>query len=153
MKTSRQNAILNLIDSFEIGTQEELCKKLLEEGYKITQATVSRDIRELKLTKMVSESGKQKYVRVFSDKQEKNDTNTNNTIIKEGISSVETAMNMIVVKAKPGLAPAVGSAVDAMKLPELVGSIAGDDTLLCITKTEADAESLLRKFENMIYFS
>jgi len=145
MKKSRQSEILNLIEERSIETQEELCQCLRNMGYDVTQATVSRDIRELKLSKMVGTDGKQHYVRLGETHYTAEDDRRHNTILREAVKKVDYARNMIVIKCNAGMAPAVGSAVDAMKETTMVGSIAGDDTVLCVMRTDEDAENFSEK--------
>ena len=150
MKTSRQNAILDLIDSVDIATQEELCDKLLEAGFKVTQATVSRDIRELNLTKTFGEDGRQKYVRYVGGNKPAIKGTNQNALIKLSVLSVDSARNVIVVKTRVGMASAIGNAVDAMNIPEMLGSIAGDDTLMCVMRTDNDALELVKKIKKAL---
>ena len=150
MKKQRQNAILDLIDERYIETQEELCENLREMGFDVTQATVSRDIRELKLSKMVGAGGRQHYVRLTESRDLTDEHRRHNTILKEAVRKVDCAVNIIVIKCNSGMAPAVGSAVDAMKEPEMVGSIAGDDTVMCVMRTEKDAREVSRKLTEML---
>ncbi len=150
MKTSRQNEILNLIDSEEITTQEELCDRLLQAGYKVTQATVSRDIRELKLTKMIGTDGKQRYVRLGTEKQAVLRDIPKISLIKSAIVSVDSTKNLIVVKTNIGMAPAVGSTIDSMEISDMLGCIAGDDTILCIMRSDNAALGLLKKINKAL---
>jgi transcriptional regulator of arginine metabolism len=150
MKTSRQNAILNLINSYEIGTQEELCDRLLKDGYKVTQATVSRDIREMKITKVVGENGKQKYVRILGGGLSKEKTVKHATFIKEAVLSVEYAVNIVVVKTSPGMAPAVGSSIDSTSSADMLGCIAGDDTVMCVMRSAEAAEAYCGKLLKLL---
>ena len=149
MKNSRQNTILNLINAYDIETQDELCERLRNAGFDITQATISRDIRELKLTKMVGASGRKHYVKIDRNNAE-DDNRRHNTILREAIKSMECAKNILVIKANAGMGPAVGAAVDAMGLTEIVGSIAGDDTLMCVTKSDEECTMVKEKIELML---
>ncbi len=151
MKKQRHNVILNLIDKYDIGTQEDLCAMLLEAGYDVTQATVSRDIRELKLIKVVAENGSQKYVRTTNEmaihnrKPDKNDL-----LMREVVKSVDYAGNLIVIKASAGMGSAVGATIDDAILPNVLGTVAGDDTLLCVMRSEEAAAELTRQIKKMI---
>ena len=148
MKINRQNKILELIRAHEIETQEELMALLQAEGFAVTQATVSRDIRELKLTKMASSKGKQKYGVLNShtspmmDKFER--------IFRDAFVSMDMAQNILVIKTVSGMAGAVGAAIDAMHLHEIVGSIAGDDTIMCVIRTTEDTISIMKKLRKVV---
>lgn len=148
MKTKRQTKILELIQKHDIETQEELSAYLTREGYQVTQATVSRDIRELKLTKIAMDNGRQRYA-VLSDA----DTGMAERLVRvlrEGFVSMDYAGNILVIKTVSGMASAVGAAVDAIKLSEIIGSIAGDDTLMCVIRTEEDAVNIMNKLRKLV---
>ena len=148
MKTKRQTKILELIQKHDIETQEELSAYLTREGFQVTQATVSRDIRELKLTKIAMDNGRQRYA-VLSDA----DTGMAERLVRvlrEGFVSMDYAGNILVIKTVSGMASAVGAAVDAIKLSEIIGSIAGDDTLMCVIRTEEDAVNILNKLRKLV---
>lgn len=144
MKAKRHAKIVELINQYEIETQEELAQKLHENNYQVTQATVSRDIRELKLTKVSTGQGKQKYARMPSQEilSEKY-----NRVLKDGILSMENAQNILVIKTVAGMAMAVAAAVDSLKLHEIVGSIAGDDTIMCAVRGTEEAVLVMKKIE------
>lgn len=148
MKTKRQAKILELIQKYEIETQEELLAYLMREGFDVTQATVSRDIRELKLTKVVLASGKQKY----SVLSEKNDQMTEKyvRVFKEGFVSMDMAQNILVIKTVSGMASAVAAALDAMQITGIVGSIAGDDTIMCAIRTVDDTIAIMKKLRKIV---
>lgn len=148
MKNKRHQRIIELIEQFDIETQEELVKKLLEDGFNITQATVSRDIRELKITKIPGGKGKQKYVVLDNDVEQLADKYIR--IIRDGLVDMDTAQNILVVKTVSGMAMAVAAALDAMHLPEVVGSIAGDDTIMVAVRTAQDAVLVKDKILEMI---
>lgn len=148
MKTKRQTKILELIQKYDIETQEELSAYLTREGFQVTQATVSRDIRELKLTKIAMDNGRQRYA-VLSDA----DTGMAERLVRvlrEGFVSMDYAGNILVIKTVSGMASAVGAAVDAIKLSEIIGSIAGDDTLMCVIRTEEDAVNIMNKLRKLV---
>ena len=148
MKTRRQAKILELIQQNNVETQEELSAYLEREGYKVTQATVSRDIRELKLTKIATDNGRQKYA-VIADA----DTGMLEKyarVLREGYVSMDIAQNILVIKTVSGMASAVCAAIDAMKMNEVVGSIAGDDTLICIIRTNDDAVMTMKKLRKLV---
>ena len=147
MKLERHSKIVELIGKYEIETQEELAERLKQAGYKVTQATVSRDIRELKLTKVQSENGRQRYMvmqnqTAFSDKYIR--------ILKDGYVSMDMAQNILVIKTVAGMASAVCAALDAMKWNEIVGSIAGDDTIMCAIRSVDDTVKVMDKISKII---
>lgn len=148
MKNRRHQRIMELIEQFDIETQEELVGKLLEDGFNITQATVSRDIRELKITKVPNGKGKQKYVVLNNDVEHLADKYIR--IIKDGVIGMDTAQNILVIKTVSGMAMAVAAALDAMNLSEVVGSIAGDDTIMVAVRTSQDAVLVKDKIAEMI---
>ena len=133
MKTSRHAKILELIQKNDIETQEELSAQLEKEGYHVTQATVSRDIRELKLTKVALNSGRQKYVALNETSEDL--TGKYTRVFREGFVSMDMAQNILIVKTVSGMAMAVAAALDHMDCHEIVGSIAGDDTIMCAVRT------------------
>ena len=148
MKAKRQSKILELIQRYDIETQEELSAYLTRDGFQVTQATVSRDIRELKLTKIAMDNGRQRYA-VLSDA----DTGMAEKLVRvlrEGFVSMDYAGNILVIKTVSGMASAVGAAVDAIKLSEIIGSIAGDDTLMCVIRTEEDAVNIMNKLRKLV---
>lgn len=148
MKEKRQNEILRLIAEYDVGTQEELAQRLGEAGFEATQATVSRDIRELKLSKVSIGGGRQKYVAFHHEESYLGDKYSR--VLKEGFASMGMAENLLVVKTVSGMAMAVAAALDAMKLNEIVGTIAGDDTIMMAVRTREDTESVMRKIEEII---
>ena len=124
MKTNRQSKIIEIIQKNEVETQDELSALLEKDGFRVTQATVSRDIRELKLTKIPTAGGRQKYA-VITDAPE-NLSKKYERVLREGFLSMDMAQNILVIKTVSGMASAVCAAIDAMKMREIVGSIAGD---------------------------
>ena len=134
MKIERQAKILELIVKNEIGTQEELTAKLEEAGFNATQATISRDIREMKLTKIADSAGKLRYVAYRSTDDDMNEKYIR--IFLDGFISMDNAGNILVVKTVSGMAMAVAAALDHMDFPEIVGSIAGDDTIMCAIRRD-----------------
>ncbi|MEY8331513.1 arginine repressor [Lachnospiraceae bacterium 47-T17] len=147
MKATRHAKILELIERFEIETQEELSDYLRREGYQVTQATVSRDIRELKLTKVAMESGKQRYAALTGSSTDLAGKYVR--VFREGFRSADTAQNLLVVKTVSGMAMAVAAALDGMQCEEIVGSIAGDDTIMCALRTSEDAKALLARLKKL----
>ena len=129
-------------------TQEELSAYLEREGYQVTQATVSRDIRELKLTKIATDNGRQKYA-VIAD-ADIGMLEKYARVLREGYVSMDIAQNILVIKTVSGMASAVCAAIDAMKMNEVVGSIAGDDTLICIIRTNDDAVMTMKKLRKLV---
>ncbi|HOQ07510.1 MAG TPA: arginine repressor [Clostridiales bacterium] len=148
MKYSRHAKILELIEKYPIETQEELAEKLREHGMDVTQATVSRDIKELRLIKVMSDDGTYRYASIT--RSENNISNKLLTVFTESFVSCDYANNIVVVKTLPGMAQAAASAVDALKWPEIVGTIAGDDTIMIVCRAEKIAEELVSKFNRMI---
>ncbi len=142
MKKKRQEKLISLIRENVIETQEELCEALKAAGFDVTQATVSRDIKELSVTKVPGDNGRQRYApgRTVLGGEDKNVT-----IFREGVVSLDNAGNILVIKTSAGMAMAVAAAVDSMELPEIVGSIAGDDTIMCAVKTEEETEAIKKR--------
>ncbi len=134
MKNSRQQKILEIIEKHDIDTQETLIAKLAEEGYIVTQTTVSRDIRQLNLVKGVTARGTYKYVSPAAHKSEKN-TPVLNSSIADAIIKIEAACNIVVVKTYPGMANAVAVCIDSLHHDDIVGSVAGDDAILLVVKS------------------
>jgi transcriptional regulator of arginine metabolism len=147
MKTRRQAKILEVIRSHDVETQEELSEYLEREGFVVTQATVSRDIRELKLTKIATENGRQKYAVLAENESGMMEKYVR--VLREGFLSIDMAQNLVVVKTVSGMAGAVCAAVDAMKMDKVVGSIAGDDTLLIVIRTEEDAIRIMNRLRDL----
>ena len=148
MKIKRQRKIIELIKKYDIDTQQELAQRLIDEGFEVTQATVSRDIRELNLTKVTVDGNKQKY-----DVPAATMTTINEkcmSVLKDGIVSIECAGNIIVIKTISGMAMAVGAALDAVNHEEIIGTIAGDDTLMCVVKNANNCQSVKEYLENLI---
>lgn len=148
MKTRRHLKILEIIENKDIETQEELCVCLNEAGFQTTQATVSRDIRELKLTKVPTKGGRQKYALLTTERSammEKFDR-----IFREGTVRLDTAQNILVIKTVSGMAMAVAAALDEMGWPQIVGSIAGDDTIMCAVRTNEEAQELMHKLQRVM---
>lgn len=148
MKIARHRKILELISNNEVTTQEELASLLIDSNYIVTQATVSRDIRELGLTKMSVNGGPQKYVAV--DNNEKNINDKLLEILKAGYVSMDKAQNILVIKTVSGMAMAVAAALDALKMNEIVGCIAGDDTIMCAIRTNDDVDVVMDKLIKIV---
>lgn len=148
MKKSRHQKIKELVEQFEIETQEELADKLRKAGYTVTQATVSRDIRELKLSKVPMGDGRQRYTILIHSDHYLSDKYIR--VLKNGFVSMDMAQNILVVKTVAGMAMAVAAAIDAMKLKEIVGSIAGDDTIMMAVRTVQDTQIVMDKIRNVL---
>lgn len=148
MKKSRHQRIKELVVQFEIETQEELADRLRGDGYTVTQATVSRDIRELKLSKIPMGNGRQKYTILMQSEHYLSDKYIR--VLKDGFVSMDMAQNILVVKTVSGMAMAVAAAIDAMKLKEIVGSIAGDDTIMMAVKTAEDTQCVMDKIYDVL---
>ena len=150
MKTERRKKIISYIENYDIETQEEICELLKKDGYDVTQATVSRDIRKLNLTKIVGRDGRQRYAVLRSEDEEDSNEKKNRRILIEAVKSVDTAGNLLVIKTSAGMAPAVGAVIDSMNIPAVVGCIAGDDTIMCAMKKPEDSEEVMEKINNLI---
>ena len=148
MKTGRQSKIIEIIQKNEVETQEELSEYLVREGYSVTQATVSRDIRELKLTKISMNNGRQKYA-ILNDASD-DMSQKYARILRDGFVSMDMAQNILVIKTVSGMANAVCAALDSMQIQEIVGSIAGDDTIMCAIRTVEDTTILMKKIKKIV---
>lgn len=148
MKVNRHAKIVELVNKYDIETQEELADRLKEEGFQITQATVSRDIRDLKLTKVPTDAGRQKYVVHKATENALRDKYIR--IMKDGFVSMDMAMNILVIKTVSGMAMAVGAAIDEMHWREVVGCIAGDDTIMCAIRTVEDTGIVMEKIRKIV---
>ena len=147
MKVGRQSKIIELIARHDVETQEELADLLMQAGYNVTQATISRDIRELKLSKVPGENGRQKYAEL---KKESSFGEKYVRVLKEGYLSVDLAQNLVVVKTVSGMAMAVAAAIDAMHFQGVVGCIAGDDTIMCAVRTVEEAAHVMEKIDRLV---
>lgn len=147
MKYSRHAKILEIIEKSFIETQEEIAEKLKELGFEVTQATVSRDIKELRLIKVMTEDGRYKYAPFTQS--ENTISNKLLNIFSESFVSSDYANNIVILKTLPGMAQACASAIDSLKWPEIVGTIAGDDTIMIICRAEKIAEDLVNRFNKM----
>ncbi|MBE6539048.1 MAG: arginine repressor, partial [Ruminococcaceae bacterium] len=140
--------ILELIVRYEIETQDELIEKLRLEGYDVTQATASRDIKELKLAKTQTNKGKYRYVKpISSDAASGADFNA---AIAASIISVDVGENIVVVRTYPGMANAVATGIDAIRHSDILGSVAGDDTILIVTRTKDIAANICEQVKTMM---
>lgn len=148
MKTKRQTKMLELIKKHDIETQEELSEYLQKEGYQVTQATVSRDIRELKLTKVAMSNGRQKYVALTEANEDLSEKYTR--VFRDAFVSMDMAQNILVIKTVSGMAMAVAAAIDAMHLHEIVGCIAGDDTIMCAVRSVDDTIAVMSRLRKLV---
>lgn len=148
MKTARQNKIIELVEKNEIETQEELGELLEQAGYRVTQATISRDIRELKLTKVAIDLERQKYIVLREHNAEMNEKYVR--ILRDAFVSMAKAQNILVVKTVSGMAMAAAAALDALLIDGIVGCIAGDDTIMCAVRTEKETETVMEKLHRFI---
>lgn len=148
MKISRQSKILELISKYDIETQEDLAEWLMKEGYNVTQATVSRDIRELKLTKVALDDGRQKYITIQKTKPGMSEKYTR--VLRDGFISMDMAQNILVIKTVSGMAMAVAAALDALQINSIVGCIAGDDTILCAIRSSQETITVMEKLNKII---
>ncbi|MDF2803123.1 MAG: arginine repressor, ArgR [Anaerocolumna sp.] len=148
MKVGRQSKIIELINKNDIETQEELADLLTEAGYNVTQATISRDIRELKLTKIAVDDGKQKYI--VLNNAEAGLSEKFVRVLRDGFISMDMAQNIIIVKTISGMAMAVAAALDALHIHGIMGCIAGDDTVMCVIKTTDETIGVMEKLNKLI---
>jgi len=147
MKVKRHSKIMEIISQYDIETQEDLIAKLHLAGYDVTQATISRDIRELKLIKVMGEGGSYKYV--LPQPGDADGHHMYNRALSGSIKSVDFAMNNIVVKTYPGLANAVAAGIDAMHEQDILGCVAGDDTIIVVTHSAESASALARRLRRI----
>ena len=147
-RSARQSKILELISTKEIETQDELARELRNANFEITQATISRDIKELGLTKILTNSGKYKYAIVGSDEQQI--SNKFVSIFREAVISAKAVLNIVVVKTLKGMGEGVCSFIDKLNLTELVGAVSGDDTVMLIFPTAAYAADAVYSITDML---
>ncbi|RRD95721.1 arginine repressor [Clostridiales bacterium COT073_COT-073] len=150
MKFQRQSRLLDIIKNEEVETQDEIVQILLKEGYQVTQATISRDIRELKLIKSADASGRVRYSLPQAEMTPEMSNEKYRNILKHGYKNGETAGQMVVVRTLSGMAMAVAAAIDALGFRHVIGCIAGDDTIFCATRSVQAAEELLRDIKNLV---
>ena len=148
MKQSRHEKIVELIENSEIETQEELADRLREAGFTVTQATVSMYIRQLHLSKVPAGNGRQKYVVLRQDDSHLWDKYVR--VLRDGFVSMDMAQNILVIKTVSGMAMAVAAAVDAMKWKEVVGCIAGDDTIMCAVRSVDETVAVMEKIRKIV---
>lgn len=148
MKGKRQEKILEIIRTNDIETQEELTKKLSEAGFSSTQGTISRDIRELKLTKVTGANGKQKYAPIQTE--DIHVSSKYKRVLSEGILHMDNAENILVIKTVPGMAMACAAAIDSISLHGVLGCIAGDDTIMCVVKEIPMVEEVMKEIDTIM---
>ena len=147
-RSARQSKILELISTKEIETQDELARELKNANFDITQATISRDIKELGLTKILSSSGKYKYTFVGSEEQAI--SNKYISVFKESVISVKSAMNIVVLKTMKGMASGISSFIDKFNLTELMGAVYGDDTVMLIFPSSVIASDIVLTLNDIL---
>ena len=147
-KHGRQNKIVEIITSYEIETQEDLALRLTSYGIKVTQATVSRDIKELGLVKVASRSGG--YMYALRQRENEGSEVKLLNLFKNCVISVKVARNIVVVKTLGGHGNSAGVAVDRLQIPEVVGSVAGDDTVIIVTDSEENAFKVRNNLEQYL---
>lgn len=148
MKYNRHAKILEIIEKNIVETQEELAERLKDLGMDVTQATISRDIKELRLIKVMAEDGRYKYAPISHTESTLNNKLLN--VFSESFVSGDYANNIVVIKTLPGMAQACASAVDSLKWPDIIGTIAGDDTIMVVCRAEKTAEGLVDKLNRMV---
>ncbi|MFI3208723.1 MAG: arginine repressor [Eubacteriales bacterium] len=148
MKVKRHAKIVELINQHNIETQEELAERLNGEGFSVTQATVSRDIRDLKLSKVSTDEGKQKYIILQTKSNDLDEKYVR--ILRDGYLSMDMAQNILVIKTVAGMAMAVAAALDNINCKEIVGCIAGDDTIMCAVRSTEETVVVMEKLQKMI---
>lgn len=149
MKTGRQKKILELISEKSIETQEQLLKELHDCGYKSTQATVSRDIKELRIVKSLDGLGGYRYTVPHKHEGDRFDARFR-VIFRECVTSIDCAQNLIVIKTMPGLGAAAGANIDALHMPSVVGTLSGDDTTLVIMRDNTSAMDFCDEIHRML---
>ena len=149
MKVARHEKIKELIQKYEIDTQEELAARLNEAGFQVTQATVSRDIRALKMTKVAGKNGKSHYAMFKEFPEELGEKYTR--VLHDALISIDQGQNIVVIRTVPGMAMGVAAALDALKWDEILGSIAGDDTVMCAARTAEQAASVVKRLKSILH--
>ena len=148
MKSQRQAKIMEIISSCNVETQEQLLAALEAEGFRATQATISRDIKELRIVKELTNMGTYRYTTATNEVGNSFSTRLN-TIFRECVVNVDYAQNMIVIRTLPGLASAAASAIDAMNMSPVVGSLAGDDTVMVVMRDNNAAAAFYGEIKNL----
>ena len=148
MKKNRQEKLIEIIENNVIETQEQIAEMLNAEGFKVTQATVSRDIKQLRLTKRTTPDGRHKYVYL---KDDMGMADKYADVLKAGFVSMDQAQNILVIRTVSGMAMAVAAALDAMDFSEVVGCIAGDDTIMAAIRTNDDVPTIMERIRNLLH--
>lgn len=148
MKVARHEKIKELIQQYDIDTQEELASRLNEAGFKVTQATVSRDIRALKMMKVTGKDGKSRYVILQEIPTEMGEKYTR--VLHDALLTIDQGQNILVIRTVPGMAMGVAAALDALNWEEILGSIAGDDTVMCVARTLEEASSVAERLKSIL---
>ena len=148
MKVARHEKIKELIQQYDIDTQEELASRLNEAGFKVTQATVSRDIRALKMMKVTGKDGKSRYVILQELPTELGEKYTR--VLHDALLTIDQGQNILVIRTVPGMAMGVAAALDAPNWEEILGSIAGDDTVMCVARTLEEASSVAERLKSIL---
>ena len=148
MKVARHEKIKELIQQYDIDTQEELASRLNEAGFKVTQATVSRDIRALKMMKVTGKDGQSRYVILQELPTEMGEKYTR--VLHDALLTIDQGQNILVIRTVPGMAMGVAAALDALNWEEILGSIAGDDTVMCVARTLEEASSVAERLKSIL---
>ena len=149
MKTQRQSKIMEIISSKNVETQEQLLEELQQEGFRSTQATISRDIKELRIVKELTSFGTYRYT-TTQNEVVGTFSNRLNTIFRECVTGVDYAQNLIVIHTLPGLASAAGSAIDAMSMSVIVGCLSGDDTVMIVMRDSNAAAAFCGEIRSLV---
>ncbi len=149
MRAQRHQKIMEIVDRRPVETQEELANELIRAGYRVTQATVSRDIKKLGLIKVATEDNRYRYAVPGEGFLVANQTKTKR-VFRDSIISLDFSGNIIVVKTTPGAAQAVAQVIDTEKWKEIIGTVAGDDTILVVVKPKSAAQQVVRKFKSFL---
>ena len=148
MKDKRHEKIIELINQYDIETQDELAEHLRNAGFQVTQATVSRDIRKLKLCKVPARDGKQKYALLNGVQHQMSEKYVG--ILREAFVSMDSAQNILVIKTVSGMAMALATALDNINWKEILGCVAGDDTVMCVIRTQEDTEAVMDELKKIV---
>lgn len=148
MKEQRHEKIIELIEQYDIETQDELADRLREAGFQVTQATVSRDIRKLKLSKVPGRNGRQKYALLTGQNHQMAEKYVG--ILRQAFVSMDSAQNILVIKTVSGMAMALATALDNIYWKEILGCVAGDDTVMCVIRTEADTAAVMEELKKIV---
>jgi len=148
VKEKRHEKIIELIGQYDIETQDELADRLREAGFQVTQATVSRDIRKLKLSKVPGRNGRQKYALLTGQNHQMSEKYVG--ILREAFVSMDSAQNILVIKTVSGMAMALATALDNIDWKEILGCVAGDDTVMCVIRTEADTAAVMEELKKIV---